>query len=168
MPCEGLELHSTQGMKATSACMSTCLGGEVSGDPVLVPGRGVCLPVSCVCVHYCICSMCSLIICVGGGVCGSVVPPPLACLTGERGWEHSVSVFGCVCDAPSIPNSGVKGAGAPLFSQGWWEAQEHVGRIAEEAFSPPPTCDLVICLLPPTVGSLGSQMPSLCSPPTTE
>lgn len=78
-------------------------------------GREVCLLwVACVfiialvpCVHS-----------IVGGVCvWECGPSSPACLTKERGWDHSVSVCGGLCDAP-VPNSGVKGAESPLFSQG--------------------------------------------------
>lgn len=111
------------------------------------------------CVHFRVCSLCSplsMCVCVCVcicRVCRYVAPPPLACLTIEKGWVRGV----CVFYVPFSPNSGVKGPGLPLFFQGLG-AQEQVGRV----------CDLVVCLLPLTVASLGSQMPSLCSPPTTE
>lgn len=78
-------------------------------------GRGVCLPVGCVCSF--LCSVCSLLIaCVGG--CGGVALSSLACLTKERVGAFCECVWVSVCDAPSIPNSGIKGAGLPLFSGG--------------------------------------------------
>ena len=85
----------------------------------LYPGRGdVCL--WGVCVRSCVCSVCSLLIaCWGGGeVCGCVALSPLACLTKERVGAFCECVWVSVCDAPSIPNSGIKGAGLPLFLGG--------------------------------------------------
>lgn len=136
-------------------------------DCVLASGEGEYVCLWGVCIHFCICSMCSLLIVCGEG-CVGVWPLLPLLVSPRRVGAFCECVWVSVCDAPSVPNSGMKGAGLPLFSRGGGAAQEHVGRITKEPSSPPPTCDLVICLLPPTVGSLGSQMPSLCSPPTTE
>lgn len=56
--------------------------------------------------------------CMWGGVCGCVALSSLACLTKERVGAFCECVWVSVCDAPSIPNSGIKGAGLPLFSGG--------------------------------------------------
>ena len=84
--------------------------------------------------------------------------PPSPCLSDHRERLGEGCVCVCVCFmflvAPVLVR---RDQGCPCFSGGWG-AQEQVGRV----------CDLVVCLLPLTVASLGSQMPSLCSPPTTE
>jgi len=98
--------------------------------------------IECVCVCVCL------------GCAG--MWPPSPCLSNHREKLDE----GCVCAcfmflvAPILVR---RDQDCPCFSGGWG-AQEQVGRV----------CDLVVCLLPLTVASLGSQMPSLCSPPTTE
>lgn len=113
-----------------------------------------------VCVHFCVCS----ILC--GGVQGYGTPPLLACFTTERGWGilcMFVHMSVCFMLLPSsiqvLKDQGCPGGGGSRTHR----------RIPKERLSHfHPTRDHVICLLPPTVGSLGSMMPSLCLPPTTE
>lgn len=128
-------------------------------DCVFILAGEVCLPVVCVCV------------CLHGEVHGYMPFLPLLVSPQREGGGIlcvCVCVCMCVCFSSFYPGLRCEGTRVALIFPGWG-AQEQVGMIAKEPLFPlHPAYDPVICLLPPTVVSLGSQMLSLCSPPTTE
>ena len=152
--------------KVMSACVCTCLRVEVT-DYVLALGEGS-MSICGACLFIlCVSSICSFLIvwvCRNAWVCDPTTP----CLFHhiERVGAFCVCSWVCVsCPYPQFRCEGTRAA--PVFP-GVGGSRTCRGIAKEPLPHFHPTCDLVNCLLLPTVGSLGSPMPSLCLPPITE